>query len=828
MIELELDAALVGGRFTGLAEGGPGRKILLVEIDGQPYRWSSHAFTTRPDDSEAPNVRYDPRVRPGFSVRRSLVNGTLLRGRSIPDRADISLVNVDGGLSALPAQALKGSTVRCRIGSDGWDLAEFRTVQVAILEEARPSKDGKTVELVLHSGERRLMKPLQADTFRGFGQAVLLTPSDDSRIVVRWSSAFQATDSLCIEAYVRFTDIGIAPHHIVQLGGDYSTDGGLALYNGRLEMRLFEEGAGDVQAFGETVLVAGRDYRLTGRWQGGQMQVFVDGVADGDEEAFAGPLSVVGTGASENLIIGDVGAVGLDGWITDIRLWVDVDRTDEQIYENRWKPLDPDDSEGLALYLETNEGVGDKTWDNTRGHLGALNGSASWISTKTGSKEQVGKPRPVSIGHIAHRDAVLVDQIDNWYEIHHRAVKSIDIVFAGGKQLVPDLSIVGSGVEALTTNFTFIDAADLTTPIPRYFFRRGLSTIDFRQYVPGQTVDVSGWGSTPPDGSYTVVAVDEWEGAWLEVLEVIVSYSITMDPVTFATPAPDVDVYLSPEDGTFQLRSPSQFPVTCRVRGDNVGGYVDTVPAMIARLATLYGGLTEGEISESFAEVEAELPGYVAGLALSTEPVELDAQISRLAVSIGATWGFTADTNLMDLRRVTAPPASPLPADVFELDPRNLLGVSRPRTVQPVKRTRVLFRHNFAPLTFDDLVGEVQEDQTEFGQQRLDLLIEEWSEFEYNPAGFAPGNLADELDTIESLLLFREHAAEIARQQHALYGVDREFFATTTKLGPYLLESRRGVVRLTHPNWLTTASGKVLRVIAVRGTRTRIEAEAWG
>jgi len=775
--------------------------------------WSNRDYTTRPTDTPAHRL-YAPRIRGGYEVRWSRVDGTLLRGRAQADFGSLELINVDRGLNRLATDFLAaGQDAVVRAGSPSLAYAEHQIVLDGLCEEVLPSRDGRFVELVLTSRDRIFAKNLQTDIYRGLGYAVGLRSS--SYVGFPHTAAMNPTSAVCLEAFIRLDSLGgtrrVAGHGDVTRGPALRVDA-----TGHVIFSLVDSADAVVSRTSMATLSAGVSYRISGRWDGTKLDVAIDGVIETGGVPFSGtPKSLDGTGAlADQFVLGWNSAETLGGWATDVRYFVDTVRSDEEIYAAALRELDDTDTTGLVLYAKTNEAVDATTWDSVSDQVGTFNGAgATWEPTMEGGADLADVPRPTSLGEIGHRDAVLVDAVRYTYQWHSRSSHALDGVFEGGRKLAPVKSDTATDISFDATRQRIVTAG----------------AVDFRQYAPGQNVTVSGAGAN--DGMKTLVRVDDVAGRWISVLEAVTTVAAGPS-VTVATTTDRHDYTFDLATSTFTLRAAATLPITCAVRGDDVGGYVDSAAEILERYAVDFCGWDQGRVGASVAAVAASHP-WPAGYATSIEHVEATIVLSRLAISIGHSWGAEPESGDLELVADEAPdPAPPAELDL-QLDESSILSIERERTVPAVTRCVASYAPNFRPLQWDELAGAVQEDSSGPGLAWIDFLTNPWRFVPNDTSLIVPpaqslNQVAVGEDRLETYLRRKPHARLVAQQEFDLYGVDREFFRVRTKLQGLTVAPRRASVLVRHDGWGSTEAGKRFKIVGRTASLYSTLLEVWG
>lgn len=204
--------------------------------------------------------------------------------------------------------------------------------------------------------------------------------------------------------------------------------------------------------------------------------------------------------------------------------------------------------------------------------------------------------------------------------------------------------------------------------------------------------------------------------------------------------------------------------ITADIRGDAVGGYVQTTAAIVRRIATDFLGADSladpgGLDTESFAAVEAAQPAIVQFPAGQEAPT-IRTALTALMGGIGGWWRLTDDGRL-SIGIFEAPSD---PTDVID---RRLAAGARRAAVRPSWRRRVAWSTLNAVQAADSLAG---------------LLSAEAREFYATRARYAPAfdtavrtreaQAADPL--LESCFVFEADAAAEASRQLGIWGVLRD------------------------------------------------------
>lgn len=839
--------------FVALARGGPGRKILVVEQGTfgffplpYPNYWATHGLRLRPDDpylqNDAKNQRYEPRIKDGTLVSRSLVNGTLLRGRSVPDTVTVPLINLDLGVPA-PAGEIVGQETSVFLASDGWLHSDWRRLFLGVCTELTPAADGRSSTLTLESRQRYAQARIQSRRFTGFGHCIRSIAGTD-HVDFGAGAAWLPTTKLCVEFLVDWHG-GIAAGVRDLIGSGNATTGNWAVQCEKDAGNTARRIVFTIRDNGGTLHTVTSDYypfvtsgpgyvgafdshrRVSCRWDGAQMKILIDGVEDPAATAFAGTPQANAALKLQWFILegGGSGNRFNGGFITDVRIWKDVDRSTSEILDNAFRRLRATDVTGLVFYAKTREAIGTLTYDEIAQAVGTLSTSSMWNHTNTGSEELAGKPRPLCFGNVWHRDAVLTDQVNQVYEVHDatRYCRYIDSVFEGGNKLR------GRPVETGATDISFDGTLKRITSVADF---------NFLPFAISQVVDIT---STPYTGTGTITNVDEEEGRWIEVSEAIPTAAAggLVQILPQFSGGYDWDWGYDPNVGavvgTFQLFNVPTKPITARVRGEFTPAgdvYPDRTGAVMSAVWTDFLGRSAAEVSTSLAAVDAAYP-YEMGYATGLEDEFADVVFDKLASGIGATWGFTVEDALLDLDVVTVPDPAATGDLLLSLTRNEIISMQRLSTAKPIRRAIVRYRQNFRVLSFDECVGLVQQDQTFYGARNLEWkttanLYEEHGKEASNVVADAILAARKELDELLSYVVRAADAQAIAGAQYDLYSEKRDVFEVRVKLQPYNHEPRKTTVLVTNEDFSETALGKRFRPVAQKGGRTNVTLQVWG
>ena len=158
-------------------------------------------------------------------------------------------------------------------------------------------------------------------------------------------------------------------------------------------------------------------------------------------------------------------------------------------------------------------------------------------------------------------------------------------------------------------------------------------------------------------------------------------------------------------NGVFRLGAPADGPVTCDLRGDAEGGYVETAVDVLERIATWKGGLLSADLDAAALAAADALRPWPVGLYAADE-MRAYAALDQLVQSIGGWWTWTP-TGLLTAGIVGIdPPTLTLTADDYS-------DLSLEDDPPPVWRRKVGYRRSWLVQTLEEQDRPVARD-TEF------------------------------------------------------------------------------------------------------------------
>lgn len=289
-------------------------------------------------------------------------------------------------------------------------------------------------------------------------------------------------------------------------------------------------------------------------------------------------------------------------------------------------------------------------------------------------------------------------------------------------------------------------------------------------------------------------------------------------PLTRVAGAPDAGQFaVDAASGTFTLGASPAGSVTADVRGDASGGqFVETVPALLRRIATSRAGFVDPDDLDTaaFAAAGGQMPASV-GLFVEG-PALLADLLDALVDSVGGHYGFDRSGRLT-VGRVDPPNGDA----VAEFTAREILEVGRVPVARPVWRHRIGYRRYWRLLDADAVAGAVDD------EARADLGERFRFETAESPAIRTRHLLAEEAVRETALADVAGAAAEAARRL-AMFGGDRDGFRVRLKTQPFVLDLGQ-VVRITYPRYGLSEGRDVVVVGMVEDSAVNeVTLDLWG
>lgn len=260
-------------------------------------------------------------------------------------------------------------------------------------------------------------------------------------------------------------------------------------------------------------------------------------------------------------------------------------------------------------------------------------------------------------------------------------------------------------------------------------------------------------------------------------------------------------------EGTFRLGGSPAGTVTCDLRGDAVGGYVETTADIVARLLSGTVKLAEVEISTpTFEALNVEQPAPV-GYWIDPGSDETVAEIvGKLMAGVGG-WGGFRRNGRYEVSRFTAPAG--IPSGSY--DRRDIVEIAREKLPGDLSPTPWRFRVGWARnwTVQSDVDGQ-------FGMtaERIAFLRQELRLAEASSARIrADRPLGKDIEPVQAF--FHEEAPALAEAQRLLelYGMASALYRFTVKSQAFIHDIG-DVIAVTYPRWDLRA-GRLLRIVVV-------------
>jgi hypothetical protein len=708
-----------------------------------PHYFSLGGFNSGPTDTPA-SQEYAARLLQPPIVHRSMFSGAAIGGSATPDYGEAALANTDGGLDVLKTYSWDGRRALLQFGgilsyaNGGTSLAltDYATVFDGLAGGGDPTGSDaicgdQQFVCKLRSKDAAFDKAILASTYTP--PALRFTSSSDR---VDLGNVLNQTGSLTIEGWV-YSDAVTAGQRL--LGKDDGTNGWAASIAdaGGGSVRFITRGLSNValdttgQLLPNTWAHVAMVFDATGHTK----TIYVNGV-------LAASSAATGTLVTNtvNLVLGNTstgsGGTYIRGRLSEVRLW-SVARTQAQIVANMRVYLLGSES-GLVLYSQLDEGKGIYANDSSASAAtGILYGSPAWDIADWAATTVAGKTLPYTYGEVLELEPANPDPVNLIYQVHDRNAQKIQAVYDKGAALTPPVSY--SGTDVVFTSGTKTVAA---------------AGADYSSLVVGQLVTISGSAANSGDKTVATVAAD---GHSFTITGAITTEAAG-PAVTVVTKAGTNGYTVDLTRGLFTLTANPAGKITCWVRGDSVGGYVNAAADLIRRAVTRHGNLVDPTDLDTtaFAALKAA-NGAACGIYIfdstgTPDPITgvppaagrtLKAVVDELAGTVGAFFGFSRMANLFQVGRFEGVSGSPVlsidysTALVTDGNNTSVSGVSYgvqtgssgigtsywqalPSPI-PTYRVIVAYAHNYIKQSEGDLVGVALSDPV-----RRSFATKEW------------------------------------------------------------------------------------------------------
>lgn len=305
--------------------------------------------------------------------------------------------------------------------------------------------------------------------------------------------------------------------------------------------------------------------------------------------------------------------------------------------------------------------------------------------------------------------------------------------------------------------------------------------------------------------------------------------SATVTPGTY-------DSYLgSASDGAyFRIGASSSGTITADIKGDKADGtYRYRVGDLISYIANTRGGIASADIDSDDVAALNVANGAVVGITIIEETVIADV-LDRLAMSIGASWGFDR-LGLLGMRRLSAPTSRSrtlrkfglgVDAQGTDIDVIDVQRISSndPGNGVPVWSVKLRYARNWTPQNATDLAASVSDADRAFYQ-------EEWREIvSSNSAILTKHPQAVQLE-VETLLYSATDAQAEADRILALYGTRRDRLRARVQLTADLVSNVDLATELLLVlDRFDYSAGKDVAVTGIRYAQGQLKADLdlWG
>lgn len=406
---------------------------------------SSTEYQTKPTDSPA-NQLFLARLQSPYNVSLSLYQPGKIGGSSLPGFGDVSIINPDGQLDYLANYSWNGRPLTVYLGRKGDSFSNFTPIFQGT--SAGITGDEDQLRLKLRDLQHLFSIPIQSSLYRGtqnaltfngttqYGNATLACPAGSMTLEAWIKLAGNTVNTLYIAGYqnnvaagCRVLRLAAGPTNACQWFVINDAGTGFAVAS-NLTAGVWTHLAGVLDTTANTITL------------------YVNGVQAATTSISGTFNTTLNALAVARSPYSNTGFLAMD--IDELRIW-SVAQSLSSIQANMNHELNGTET-GLYGDWTFNDNSGGFASDITAGaHTLTLNNTPSWTSSYEGGPELAGKPKPLSYGKVKQKEAVLIDSSRLIYQIHDRAVQSIDAVYDKGAALT------------LTTDYTVDTTRGLIT-----------------------------------------------------------------------------------------------------------------------------------------------------------------------------------------------------------------------------------------------------------------------------------------------------------------------------------------------------------------------------
>ena len=467
------------------------------------------------------NTAYPKRILDAPYYKQAVWNGTIIGGQSIPSYGQLTLNNMDEGLTQYsPDNGYIWANATFRVFFfDSRDLSgTIGVVGVGVVGSAKFANGRVTVDLL--GFESTFSQPLSQRVYRGTGFMCELAAGTGTEHAIAVASgagaaatAVNITGDVTVSAWVWIE--ALPSSAVVILGWDNTPS--------PYRFRLLSSGA-----IGFAVTIAGASqfattvatlntkqwYHITGVISGTDVrfeifdEVFWSLTTETYTNAFtASPRDTVTT--TSNFVIQS--AAGATVWFDEVRVW-NVARSSDDLASTRFAEI-PDGSipSSLVYYARMNDGSGTTVTDSgAHGYNATLSGSgtatSTWLHSMEGGPDLAGTPKPDAYGDCFGCKPVCVcPQYEVWQAAGAYAISSFQYIREGGNPLTIDSDAASFRAFIVQAMNTGVGA---TAGGHAYTYKgRGLAKLGRHPTLP-LSMDIHGYLSARGTGSYIYKAAD--------------------------------------------------------------------------------------------------------------------------------------------------------------------------------------------------------------------------------------------------------------------------------------------------------------------------------
>jgi len=379
--------------------------------------WASKPGATLPDGTTPPGTYWTELLDKPPNREVHCLSGQQINESAVPSYGEIVLTDAYGEfLPTWRSYSWEGAPTTHYQGAPGWDLSSFATTFMGEASRLVLGEDRQTASVQIRDLLQRLQKPVETKTYLGLGACLQgdgvngrVTLGSSIDLATDWGIRFRIRPASGTNAFSRM------------LNKDNGTTGWLSFLNDR-NVEWIVRGGAAVSTTGDPIVPeAWNDVWLTYKASTTTLTFYVAQDDTTDLEVFSQSFTYTAAAPSSGSLTLAFGGRS-DGTTAFAGRWgylaiFNTCPTAAEVYKYRSRPLIGDEP-GLVQEWRCTEATGTTVYPTVgTAQTGTLAGGIRWAGSLTGTEAVRGKIRVGGAGFILKREPVLVDEIDQVYEL---------------------------------------------------------------------------------------------------------------------------------------------------------------------------------------------------------------------------------------------------------------------------------------------------------------------------------------------------------------------------------------------------------------------------